>query len=300
MSAPLDWDRDGRNWPQRAESRFVEAGGMTWRVVQKGRGPTLLLLHGTGASAHSWSGLIPALAEHFTVLAPDLPGHGFTRGRAVGSASLTNMARMLAGLTGVLGSKPAMIGGHSAGAAIALQFASREGAKVPIIGFNPALTPFPGIAQRLFPTLAKLLFVNPFAPRIFAGMMSAPFATERFLLRATGSRIDAQSLQCYGALLGNSRHCEGALGMMASWDLAALADLLPTIDNPVLLVHSRGDAAIPVSAVERANALLPHGVLAIDDTLGHLAHEEDSARAVRHILAFAEAQDVLRQAEAAE
>jgi magnesium chelatase accessory protein len=299
MSAPLDWDRDGRDWPQRADSRFVAAGGLTWRVVEAGTGPVLMLLHGTGASAHSWAGLVPALAQHFTVIAPDLPGHGFTRGRAPGGPSLPGMARAVAGLLAALDCAPAMIVGHSAGVAIALQYAASADAKVPIIGFNPALTPFPGLAARLFPALAKLLLVNPFAPRIFARMVRAPGETERFLTRATGSRIGADGLRCYRTLLGNSRHCDGALGMMASWDLAALAALLPEIANPVLLVHSRGDIALPLPAVERAAALLPRGTLAVDDALGHLAHEEDPERAVRHILAYAQEQGVLEHVEIA-
>ena len=74
----LSWERDGRDWPNREASRFVEAGGLRWHVQQMGRGPVLLLLHGTGASTHSWRALLPLLAKSFTVVAPDLPGHGFT------------------------------------------------------------------------------------------------------------------------------------------------------------------------------------------------------------------------------
>jgi magnesium chelatase accessory protein len=42
------------------------------------RRPTVLLLHGTGASTHSWRALAPLLARRCTVVALDLPGHGFT------------------------------------------------------------------------------------------------------------------------------------------------------------------------------------------------------------------------------
>lgn len=74
----MNWDHDGRDWPNREHSRFVEAAGLRWHVQQMGRGPVLLLLHGTGASTHSWRALMPLLAAEFTVVAPDLPGHGFT------------------------------------------------------------------------------------------------------------------------------------------------------------------------------------------------------------------------------
>ncbi|MFZ9394605.1 MAG: alpha/beta fold hydrolase [Erythrobacter sp.] len=75
MSGTLRWDSDGLDWPHRDHSRFVKAGGLNWRVEQMGKGPTLLLLHGTGASAHSWHRVMHALSGRFTVVAPDLPLH---------------------------------------------------------------------------------------------------------------------------------------------------------------------------------------------------------------------------------
>lgn len=290
----LDWDRDGRDWPQRAESRFVTTRGLTWRVVEAGSGPCLLLLHGTGASAHSWRGIIPLLATQYRVIAPDLPGHAFTRGRPPGGLSLGGIVQALEELLATLSVQPALLVGHSAGAAIALEHA-RLGSGVPVIGFSPALLPFPGLAARLFPALAKLLFVNPFAPRIFARMARVPGETERFLVRSTGSRIDAEGLRCYNALLGNAGHCEGALGMMASWDLTGFAAGLPRVGNPVMLVHGAADPAIPLAAVQRAAEMLPRCQLEIADGLGHLAHEEIPEMAARHIVSFAAAHRIIAQ-----
>ena len=73
------------DWPNRTASRYVEAGGLRWHVQSLGdTGPVILLLHGTGAATHSWAGLAPLLATRFRVVAPDLPGHGFS-GAAVGA-----------------------------------------------------------------------------------------------------------------------------------------------------------------------------------------------------------------------
>lgn len=287
MSARLDWAVAGRDWPQRADSSFVNTRGLTWRVVRSGQGPALLLLHGTGASAHSWRGLTPLLAGDFTVIAPDLPGHGFTSGRPAHGPSLPGMAQAVGDLLAELQVVPSLVVGHSAGAAIALQLARDGRLAAPIIGFNPAIAPFPGAAARLFPAFAKILFVNPFVPRIFARMARVPGEAERFLVRSTGSRIDAEGQRCYRLLLGNSHHCEGALEMMANWDLAALAAILPAVTNPVLLVHSRGDIAIPAAPIERACALLDNGELVLTDKLGHLAHEEDPTAAANRIRDFA-------------
>ena len=92
MSAPR-WEVEGRDWPNRAHSRFVDAGRLRWHVQVWGEGPVLLLLHGTGAATHSWRALAPLLAEHFTVVAPDLPGHGFTTGGPAGGLAMPAMAR---------------------------------------------------------------------------------------------------------------------------------------------------------------------------------------------------------------
>lgn len=287
MSGPLRWDVEGRDWPHREASRFVPVGRLVWHVQQTGSGPTILLLHGTGAATHSWRGVMPLLAEELTVIAPDLPGHGFTRGRPAGGLTLTGMARAIGDLLDETGMVPALVAGHSAGAAIALQLLHERGAGVPLVGFNAAIMPFPGLAARIAPALAKTLFVNPFAPRIFAHMASIPGETERFLKRSTGSRIDAAGLAAYRTLFTNSRHCEGALAMMANWDLDRLKRLLPRISNPVHLVHSRGDTAVPLSSVEQACALLPECQLEVLAGLGHLAHEEAPDQALRIIRAVA-------------
>ena len=67
MGDALDWNRDGAAWPNHAVSRLVDAGGVRWHVQRMGRGPVLLLVHGTGASTHSWRALMPLLATRFDV-----------------------------------------------------------------------------------------------------------------------------------------------------------------------------------------------------------------------------------------
>eukprot|EP01035_Chromulina_nebulosa_P062926 gene62926-86075_t len=95
------WENDGRDWPNRIASRFLRAGGMRWHVQVMGTGPALLLVHGTGAATHSWRDLAPILAERFTVIAPDLPGHGFSDCPPAHLLSLPAMAQGLASLLGV-------------------------------------------------------------------------------------------------------------------------------------------------------------------------------------------------------
>lgn len=275
MAGALNWDVEGRDWPNRAASRFLATPGLRWHVQLMGEGPPLLLLHGTGASTHSWRGVMPLLAKRFTVVAPDLPGHGFTQGRPRRGLTLPGMAEAIDDLLKELAIEPTLIAGHSAGAAIALRRALDKRHAGPIVGFNPAVTPFAGLAARMFPALAKLLFLNPLAPSLFASRARIPGETGRFLKRATNSEIDAEGLRCYEILFGNARHCAGALEMMANWQLDELSRRLPDIANRVLLVHAEDDNAISRESVEQANDRLPRSTLKLLANLGHLAHEED-------------------------
>ncbi len=273
MSAGLRWPIEGRGWPLAAHSRFVDAGGLRWHVQMLGEGPPLVLLHGTGAATHSWRGLAPLLAERFTVVAPDLPGHGFTTGLPRGGLTLPAMAAAVAGLLDALEVRPRLIVGHSAGAAVAVRIAL-DGAAAGIVGLSPALQPFPGIAAKLFPSLARLLFVNPLAPHLFAAIARRQGETRRFLERSTGSRIDEAGIACYARLFANAGHCAGAIRMMADWDLAPLAAALPGLRSPLLLIHGADDAAIPTESVRRSAAAAADGRIELLPGLGHLAHEE--------------------------
>jgi magnesium chelatase accessory protein len=285
MSDRPDWDVEGRDWPNRAQSRFVSIGGMRWHVQIAGDGPVLLLLHGTGAATHSWRALVPLLATHFTVVAPDLPGHGFT---ARGPQTLPAMAKAVAVLLNGLDLKPTIIVGHSAGAAVGLRIVldGLAEAKV-IVGLSAALLPFPGLAAKLFPTMAKLLFVNPFAPYIFARMAGPTREVARFMLKSTGSKLDAEGVDYYARLFRKPGHIAGTIGMMASWDLEPLKRDLPLLAVPLLLIHGDGDTAIPQAKAREAAALVPGARLEVLSGLGHLAHEEAPEQMAARIVEFA-------------
>ena len=285
MSA-LDWQREGLIWPHRDASSFIKAGGRRWHVQRMGSGPPLLLLHGTGASVHSWRGLMPLLAESHDVIAMDLPRHAFTTGHDAYAMSLPAMAREVTGLLATLEVQPAAIIGHSAGAAIAMQLALDHAYRGPIVGLSPALRPFPGAMAQIFPVVAKALFVNPLVPRIFTGSIDLVGGAERFLWRSTHSRIDREGLACYRTLLKHPGHAGGALAMMANWDLPALRERMSDVRNPVLLVHGANDPAIPPDWARDAASWLPDARLELLPGLGHLAHEEAPGKAAAHIAAF--------------
>ncbi|WP_442681071.1 alpha/beta fold hydrolase BchO [Sphingomonas sp. ASY06-1R] len=287
MSAPR-WEVEGRDWPNRAYSRFVDAAGVRWHVQVMGDGPVLLLLHGTGAATHSWRALMPLLANHYTVVAPDLPGHGFTRGRGAGGLAMPAMARSVSGLLGALALRPQVIVGHSAGAAIAIRMTlDRLVSPDAIVGLDAAVLPFPGLGAMLFPSLARLLFVNPFASHFLARLARTPGETARFLVRSTGSHIDAAGVRFYERLFSTSDHCAGAIRMMAEWDLETLKRDLPRLQTRLLLLHGKADSAIPLSSAEEAAGMVEGATVIPLAGAGHLAHEERPEDIAAMIVRFA-------------
>ncbi|MFC6388854.1 alpha/beta fold hydrolase BchO [Methylorubrum zatmanii] len=284
-----DWERDGHDWPHRAASRFVEAAGLRWHLQEFGAptAPGLLLLHGTGAATHSWRGLAPLLAQRFRVMAPDLPGHGFTDPLPARRLSLPGMAEAVGGLIDHLGLSPRLAVGHSAGAAILARMClDRRIAPDLLVAINGALTPFPGIANILFPSIARVLFLNPITPKVFA--WSADRAAVRRLIDGTGSRLDPQGLDLYRRLFTRPGHVSGALGMMANWDLPALSRDLPGLTTRTLLIVGGDDKAIKPEDAFTLRERLPNARVELLRGLGHLAHEEAPERVAGLILAEAE------------
>jgi len=280
--------REGRDWPLRAHSRFVEAGGLRWHVQRLGAGPPLLLLHGTAGATHSWRGLAPLLAESFEIFAPDLPGHGFTDAKPSTDFSLPGVAAAVAALLKETGFAPEIVVGHSAGAAIAARLCL-DGVISPrlLVGINAALKPFPGWAGALFPPLAKLLSANPWLPRLFAWSAAIDREAAARLIAGMGSKLDRRGLELYARLLAKSGHCAGALEMMANWRLEPLLADLPRLAPRLLLIVGANDRAISPANATRLAARLPQASVEVLPGVGHLAHEENPQAAARVILAAA-------------
>ena len=285
--------RPGAGWPNRDASRTVRAAGLDWHVQVAGAGPVLLLAHGTGAATHSWRGLISLLARHFTVVAPDLPGHGYTQAPANARMSLPGMAAALHGLLTILNLKPAAAAGHSAGAAILARMALDGLPSLrALVSLNGAFIPLQGPAGQMFSPLARLIVGLPGLPQLFAWRARNP-AMVRSLLDATGSTLDAEGVRLYGEVVRRPGHAAAALAMMAHWDLRPLLTDLPRLQTPLLLVAGANDRTVPPSQSAQVRALVPGAELTILPGLGHLAHEERPSETAALVEAFARKQGVL-------
>lgn len=273
----LDWQHDGRDWPLREASHFVDANDVRWHVQRMGQGPVLLLLHGTGAATHSWRALAPMLAGAFTVIAPDLPGHGFSRQLRAQPMTLPGVARRIHGLLQVLDAMPAVVLGHSAGAAIALRMTlDRWIAPQIVFSLNGALLPFGGLPGQLFSAAARVFAASSVIPRLFAWRAGDPAAVER-LLRSTGSTLDSHGAALYARLMRSATHAAAALDMMAHWDLHGLARELPRLSTKLVLITGERDRMVAPAQADRVAACTPGAAVIHLPRLGHLAHEEEPA-----------------------
>src|SRR5438094_6630437 len=90
--------------------------------LRAGDGPLIVLVHGITSSSEIWLGVIRRLADRYTVVAPDLLGHGRSA-KPRGDYSLGAYASGIRDLLEVLGHPRATIVGHSLGGGIAMQFA---------------------------------------------------------------------------------------------------------------------------------------------------------------------------------
>ena len=288
MAQRLQWERDGINWPHRAHSSFVRAAHLQWHLQQFNAevadAPTALLIHGTGASTHSWRALIPLLRPHFSVLAVDLPGHAFTDmptgGAMSQQLSLPGMAGALGELLKSLNTSPALVVGHSAGVAVGARMCL-DGLIAPqlLVSINGALLPLGGLAGQVFSPVAKLMAALPFVPKFFSWQATSPAVVQK-LIDSTGSKLDAEGMALYAQLVGNPGHAAGALGMMANWDLPQLEKDLPNLKTPLSLIVGSNDQTISPRQAARLRALWPatsataQPTLTTLEGLGHLAHEE--------------------------
>ncbi len=281
----MDWQAHRQTWPHAELSRFVQAGGVRWHVQQAGQlGPRVLLIHGTGASGHTWRDLLRPLAEHAQVWVVDLPGHGFSSLASGQGMSMQGMATSLHALMQSLAVLVDVFIAHSAGAAIAAQMViAQQLTPQSLIGINPAWLPLPGLAGLLFPPAAKLLAITPFVPKWFAKQASGPGMLEK-LLDGTGSVLNEAGKALYAELVADPEHAQGALKMMAAWDLSQGAHTLRQLRCPVHMLVGERDRAVPPAQAQQALGLLADGHLESWPGFGHLVHEEAPTQCVQFLV----------------
>ncbi|MEV6710713.1 alpha/beta hydrolase [Lentzea sp. NPDC051208] len=132
---------------------FADVDGVRMHYVTGGSGSPVVLIHGWPQTWYGWWPIMPALAEHHTVYALDLPGLGDSTGKPRGFDKAT-LARYVHGLTSALGLRNTSVVGHDLGAAVAFQYASQFPEDTARLGYLDLPLPGPAIDARTYRTLS--------------------------------------------------------------------------------------------------------------------------------------------------
>ena len=270
-------------WPNRSNSEFIKSENYNWHIQKFGStGKKLLLIHGTGASSHSWYPVIENLNLDIEALCLDLPGHGFTRAFAKQNKQLVTIVDQISFLLRKLYFYPHIIMGHSAGAAVAYELAKKIETEPSTVVINAAFGQFSGLAGLAFPYFAKIA-ASATIPARFLNLLASNEDIVRKLLASTGSTIPEQQLKCYQYLFSNPEHVDGTLQLMTDWDLGNFLDRLPKEISPIHFLVGEKDKTVPPHISNSWDQLMPNSSLTKYKGLGHLLHEEDPS-AVSSIL----------------
>jgi pimeloyl-ACP methyl ester carboxylesterase len=251
--------------------------------VHVGKGPAILLIHGIGDRSDTWKDLIPLLARDYTVIAPDLLGHGRSdKPRA--DYSVAGYANAMRDLLSVLDIEKATVVGHSLGGGVAMQFAYQYPERCERL----VLVATGGIAREVNGWLRLAAAPNadlvlPFlrfrATRLVG---HALFRTFRALGTDLG-RDAGDLLRMFDALPDQT-----ALGAFVR-TLRAVVDwrgqVITMLDRcyltrgmPTLLIWGAHDAIVPFAHAQLAHAAMPGSRLEVFDEAGHFPHHQDPVR----------------------
>ncbi len=288
---PLASKGFGNRGCQQVGARQVSAGGIRWQVKTSEPSaadkPRLLLLHGTGAGIHSWSGLWPLLEDQFTLFAPDLPGHCQSRAPPNWRPSLDAMAAALTALLSAEQFQPDLVVGHSAGAALAARMTLDQSiAPRAVVAINGAFMPYGGPAAALLMPIARWCAGSGSITGRLAKRASEPGAVER-LLEQTGSAVTAEAVERYQRHLRNPDHISGTLRMMANWDLRSLLRQLRLLSKPLYLLVGDKDTTVPPRQAHQLARRMALAGTHFLPGLGHLAHEEQPQSVADLLLSIA-------------
>jgi pimeloyl-ACP methyl ester carboxylesterase len=261
----------------------VELHGHRVSYRSAGSGPVVLLVHGIAGTAEQWADVAPILADGYTVVAPDLLGHGQSA-KPIGDYSLGAYAVSMRDLLIALGHRRATVVGHSLGGGIAMQFAYEYAAfceRLVVVssgGLGREVHPLlraatlPG-AELVLPLIAServLGFggaLGGFLAR--AGLRAGPDIAE--MARGYASLGDAEARR---AFLHTVRAVIDYSGQRVSAaDRLYLSSMLPS-----LIVWGRRDPLIPAQHAEAAHGLMPGSRLEIFEQAGHFPQLDDPVR----------------------
>ena len=264
---------------------------VTYRTA--GEGPVILLIHGITGDSRQWNDVIPQLADRYTVLAPDLLGHGQSA-KPRGDYSLGAYAASLRDLLIVLGHRRATVVGHSLGGGIAMQFSY----EYPVFCERLVLVDSGGLGPEVHLLLraATLPGSELVLPLIAHSRLHAVGEAIGQALGRVGLELGhdlAEMTRGYASLSdGEARraflHTLRAVIDLDGQRVNATDRLYLAQELPTLIIWGRRDPLIPVEHADVAHRGIPGSRLAIFDDTGHFPHIEEPVRFARVLVDFIE------------
>lgn len=273
------------------ELREVNLHGHRVFFRSAGTGPVVVLVHGITSTSATWAKVVPYLAERFTVVAPDLLGHGESA-KPRGDYSLGAYASGIRDLLFALGHERATFVGHSLGGGVAMQLAYQfpEHCERLVLvssgGLGREITvllraaSLPG-SELVLPLLVneQLVGAGRFVGRLLgrAGLRVHTDVGE--VLRGHASLADGEARS---AFLHTLRTIVDARGQRVdATDRLYLAESIP-----FLIMWGERDPIIPVAHGRAAHGLVPGSRLELFPGAGHFPHLDDPLRFVRLLTDF--------------
>ena len=261
-----------------------------------GSGPVVVLVHGITSTSATWANVLPYLAERFTVIAPDLLGHGESA-KPRGDYSLGAYASGIRDLLIALGHDRATFVGHSLGGGVAMQLAylfPEHCDRLVLVssgGLGRDITPLlraaslPG-SELLLPLLAneRTLAAGHAVGRVLGRIGLRVHTDLGEVLRGHASLADGEAR---AAFLNTLRTIVDFGGQRVD----AADRLYLTQAIPFLLVWGERDPIIPVEHALAAHAALPGSRLELFPEAGHFPHLDDPLRFVRVLVDFIDSTD---------
>ena len=263
--------------------RYRTIHGYRRAFILAGQGPAILLIHGIGDSSQSWRDLIGTLARNYTVIAPDLLGHGESdKPRA--DYSIGAYANAMRDLLSVLDIDRVTVVGHSLGGGVAMQFAYQFPERCERL----VLVSTGGVSHEVHPALR---FASAPNADLVLPLLGAPgaralgqlaFGALKVLRTKIGHDAD-QLTRVFDALpnAASRRAFVRTLRAAVDWRGQAITMLdrcYLARDMPTLLVWGERDGVIPVSHAHLIHAAMPKSRLEVFSNAGHFPHQNDPPR----------------------
>jgi pimeloyl-ACP methyl ester carboxylesterase len=250
-----------------------------------GWGPLLVLLHGITSTSATWDRVLPALARRYTVLAPDLPGHGRSD-KAGGDYSIGAHANTVRDLLDALGYRRATVIGHSLGGGVAMQVAYQYPERVERLvlvapgGFGREVSIV--LRAAAVPGSDRMLGLAAWRPVVEAGTLLAQLLGR---LGVRGSTDLEEIGRAYASL--SERDARAAFVETLRGVVDYQGQRVTALDRtdlatrfPSLIVWGEQDRVVPVRHGREFHQIVPHTYLAVFERAGHFPHRDEADRFV--------------------